>query len=110
MRSAIYRSLNSNKDGLSWQKLVGYTIQDLKLHLQLKFQDGMTWENAGTYWHIDHIVPMCEFMFTSYHDIKFRICWSLQNLQPLLAEDNLRKSDTISEEWNNVELAAQLLS
>jgi len=39
----------------------------------------------------------------------FKKCWSLQNLQPLKSELNLKKKDIISEEWNNVELAAQLL-
>ena len=110
MRSSIYRSLNGDKDNMSWEKLVGYTRSDLKLHLETKFQEGMTWENAGTYWHIDHIVPMCRFNIKSYHDDAFKKCWSLQNLQPLLSDDNLRKNDTISEEWNNIELAAQLLS
>ena len=110
MRSSIYRSLNGDKDNMSWEKLVGYTKLDLKSHLESQFQEGMTWENAGTYWHIDHKVPMCMFNIISYHDEEFKKCWSLENLQPLLAEDNLRKNNTISEEWNNVELAAQLLS
>lgn len=110
MRSSIYRSLNGNKDNMSWKKLVGYTLQELKIHLELKFKDDMTWENAGSYWHIDHIVPVYLFNIQSYHDEAFKKCWSLQNLQPLLAEDNLRKNNIISEEWGNVELAAQLLS
>jgi hypothetical protein len=45
----------------------------------------------------------------SYHDDSFKKCWSLENLQPLCGEDNLLKRDIISEEWNNIELAAQLL-
>lgn len=80
MRSSIYRSLNGNKDNISWKKLVGYSIQELKLHLESKFQNGMTWENAGTYWHIDHKVPVSFFNITSYHDEAFKKCWSLEKV------------------------------
>ena len=57
----------------------------------------------------DHKVPIAAFDYTSYEDEAFKRCWSLENLQPLKNLDNLLKRDTISEEWNNVELAAQLL-
>jgi len=106
----MYQSLKGNKHGMSWEKLVGYTLQDLKTHLESKFDDKMNWDNYGSYWHIDHIVAVALFNYTSYDDEAFKRCWCLQNLQPLYGPDNLEKSDIISEKWNNVELAAQLLS
>jgi hypothetical protein len=36
---------------------IGCTIEELKLHLEKQFTDGMTWENHGL-WHIDHIIPL----------------------------------------------------
>ena len=109
MHSGIWRSLRGNKHGMSWEKLTGYTCQDLKDHLESKFDDKMNWENCGSYWHIDHIVPIDSFNFTSYDDEAFKKCWSLQNLQPLYGPDNISKGNQINEQWNNVELAAQLL-
>lgn len=107
--SGIRKSLNGNKDGWAWEKLVGYTLQDLKLHLESKFDDKMIWSNCGSYWHIDHIVPIHMFNIVSYNDDSFKKCWSLENLQPLYGPDNLKKNGSLSSKWNNIELAAQLL-
>ncbi len=105
----LYQSLKSGKANIHWEQIVGYTLEDLKQHLESKFDSNMNWDNYGVYWHIDHKVPVAAFNYTSYMDEAFKKCWSLENLQPLKSEDNLRKYNTISEEWNNVELAAQLL-
>jgi hypothetical protein len=105
----IYSSLKFLKRGQHWEKIVGYTLDDLVKHLESKFDDKMSWNNYGSYWHVDHKVPIAAFDYTSYEDEAFKRCWSLENLQPLKNLDNLLKRDTISEEWNNVELAAQLL-
>lgn len=74
--------------------LLGYTIQDLKIHLENQFKDGMTWENYGYKgWHIDHKIPRAKLPFTSHNDDNFKKCWSLENLQPLWAEENYKKGD-----------------
>lgn len=89
------------KAGKKWQDLVGYNLQDLKLHLQSKFREGMTWENLGK-WHIDHIRPQSSFRFDGPDDDGFKECWSLNNLQPLWARENAAKRDKIDwslEEW-----------
>lgn len=63
--------------------MVGYNIQDLKEHLELQFDENMTWENMGSYWEIDHIVPLNLFSYETEQDEQFKICWSLANLRPL---------------------------
>ena len=60
-------------------------------HLERQFLPGMTWGNRGE-WHIDHIVPLASFTFTSPDDPEFRAAWALTNLRPLWAKDNIRKS------------------
>jgi len=105
----IYNSIKELKCGRHWEEIVGYTLEQLMNHLESKFDDKINWDNYGLYWQIDHIVPVAAFNFTSVEDESFKKCWSLKNLQPLKSEDNLKKCDIISEEWNNVELAAQLL-
>ena len=79
------------KRGRPWPKLLGYTLDDLIRHLERQFRRGMTWANYGAKWHIDHIVPMSAFAFTSAADPEFRACWSLGNLRPLGATENVRK-------------------
>ena len=93
--SAVIRaSLKGNKGGRHWEKLVGYTINDLMEHLENLFQPGMTWENQGK-WHIDHKIPKVFFRFGNPEDPDFKLCWNLNNLQPLWALDNLRKQTKI---------------
>lgn len=86
----IWQSLHGNKP-YGWEVLVGYTLTDLKNHLESRFLPGMTWENYGE-WHIDHIKPRAAFSFETSEDPQFKECWSLSNLQPLWAIDNLRKN------------------
>lgn len=94
MSSSIYRSLKnfgSSKKGESCFNYLPYSLNDLKCHLERLFKEGMTWENYGT-WHIDHIKPQSAFMFTSMSDNQFQVCWSLVNLCPLWAQENISKS------------------
>ena len=109
MGTLTYLALRQNKSRESWENIVGYTVEVLKQHLESQFDDKMTWNNYGSYWQIDHIVPIAAFNFTSYEDEAFKKCWSLQNLRPLHSLDNSSKGDVISEEWGNVELAKELL-
>ena len=78
-------------------KLLGYSIQELKEHLESQFTDGMSWDNRNE-WHIDHIRPESSFDYDSTDHPDFKKCWALNNLQPLWAKDNLSKSD----KWDGV--------
>jgi len=91
---AIYKALRDDKNGYHWENLVPYNLEDLKEHLENQFEDGMTWDNYGD-WHIDHIIPKSHFDFTDPEDEEFQECWALENLQPLWAEENLKKSDKL---------------
>jgi hypothetical protein len=70
--------------------IVGCTPQFLKEHLESQFIDGMTWENRSE-WHIDHIIPLSS---AKTEDELYMLC-HYKNLQPLWAEDNLKKSNKI---------------
>ena len=74
--------------------ILPYTLEELITHLENNFTEGMTWENYGE-WHVDHIKPMASFTFDSVDDESFNECWSLSNLQPLWAKDNLSKGSNI---------------
>ena len=96
MSVAIRASVRNRKAGNHWEGLVGYSLADLMAHLEERFAPGMTWENYGK-WHIDHIIPRAAFDFISPMDPAFKQCWSLGNLQPLWARDNITKSDRLSD-------------
>jgi hypothetical protein len=90
IKTAIWISLKGSKAGRHWEDLVGYTVDQLKEHLEKQFLPSMTWENYGK-WHIDHRIPISAFNFETPEDIDFKQCWALRNLRPLWAKDNLKK-------------------
>ncbi len=70
------------------ESLCGYSAQQLKVHIESLWEEGMSWENR-TEWHIDHIKSVKSFKDERIFDPK--VVNALSNLQPLWAEDNLRK-------------------
>lgn len=86
--NAIGRSLKGNKAGRHWETLVPYTLEQLKSHIESQFTLSMSWDNYGTYWELDHIIPQNLFKFEKPEDKQFQICWSLLNLRPLIVSEN----------------------
>ncbi|MFA5346530.1 MAG: hypothetical protein WC294_00165 [Methanoregula sp.] len=92
---SMRNSLKARKAGRHWEDLVGYSLDDLMRHLEKQFKPEMNWDNHGSYWHIDHKIPIAAFNYETPDDIDFKRCWSLKNLQPLWYVDNIRKSDNL---------------
>jgi hypothetical protein len=91
--SAVSRSITKGvKKSRRWESLVGWTIYDFKKRMQRLLKTGMTWNNYGQAWHVDHIIPVSAFNFKVPEDADFRRCWALTNLQPLWKLDNLKKN------------------
>lgn len=98
--SAIWHSLKRGvKGGCHWENLVDFTLNQLKIHLEKLFTSGMTWENQGSYWHLDHKIPISAFNFEKSEDIDFKKCWCLKNLQPLEAMENMKKHAKINKQF-----------
>jgi hypothetical protein len=90
VRVQMHKLLRGGKGGRRWEELVGYSKEMLKVHLEKQFTKGMCWENMGE-WHIDHIVPLSSFNFSTPEDPDFRRAWALTNLRPLWASENIAK-------------------
>jgi hypothetical protein len=109
----LKESISSNiracikKNRQPFSKFLPYTIIELRTHLEKQFESWMTWKNFGVYradiwddndsatwtWRIDHIVPHSKFNYSSMEDQEFRDCWSLSNLRPYSAKQNLIDGD-----------------
>jgi hypothetical protein len=90
LRKRLNIALKNNSKQGSAVKDLGCTIPEFKIHLESKFQPGMTWENYGrTGWHIDHIKPLASFDLNNRENL-IQAC-HYTNLQPLWAEDNISK-------------------
>jgi len=95
LHSYLRRNLKHSKQNRTLQ-YVGCTITFLKKWFEYNFDEHMTWENRGTYWHIDHIKPCSSFDLTQQDDIYK--CYNWKNLRPLEKSQNIIKSDIIDNE------------
>lgn len=90
LRTRLSNILKFNiKTGSAVEDL-GCSVEELKIHLESKFQPGMTWENQGK-WEIDHIQALANFNLENREE--FLLACHYTNLQPLWASDNRKKSD-----------------
>ena len=87
--SRFLKSHNITKKNKTFD-IVGCSPEFLKEHLENQFVEGMTWDNRKE-WHIDHIIPLSS---ANTEDELYKLC-HYSNLQPLWAEDNLKKSNKI---------------
>ncbi len=73
--------------------LLGCTSQFWREYLEPQFLPGMSWDNYGTHWQIDHIIPLSKFDLSDVEQQKRAFNYS--NTRPLWIEDNRDKSDTL---------------
>jgi len=93
--SSMRYSLKTNRAGKKWQASVGYSINELKAHLEKKFKNGLTWKKFfKESYHLDHIKPISSFNYTKPEDKEFKQCWALSNLRVMKGVDNMRKGST----------------
>jgi len=83
---------NIHRDNSSL-KYLGCSIEYYRSYIEQQFSEGMTWENHGNIWEIDHIIPLSKFdlsleenIFKAFHYI---------NTQPLYKSDNRSKKNNI---------------
>lgn len=93
-RARILVALKKTPKAGTLTVLIGCTVPQLKRHLEGLFLPGMSWDNRNL-WHIDHIRPCALFDLTD--PAQQRCCFHYSNLQPLWAEDNLKKADSFVE-------------
>ena len=89
LRNRLSQAIKNDYKSGSAVRDLGCTIEFLKQHLERQFVEGMTWENRGKVWHIDHIEPLCSFDLEDREQLLI-VC-HYTNLRPLFKEDNFKK-------------------
>ena len=75
------------------RNLIGCSREFFKQYISSKFKNGMSWNNYGKIWNLDHIIPTSRFDLTSPDEQK--ICFNYINYQPLYLDENVKKSDKV---------------
>lgn len=86
------KTIKNNSQSFSLSKSIGCKYKELQKLLESKFLPGMTWENYGTQWHVDHVRPLSSFNLMD--PTQRAQANHFSNLQPLWAKDNIAKGDS----------------
>ena len=92
MRSRIREVFKGKRSAVS---VFGCSKEEFELHMQSQFTEGMHWNNYGSFWHIDHIIPLSHF--DPYNEQHKRIANHWTNLRPLEAVENMRRGNRMKE-------------
>lgn len=87
-----YINFKSTGDVFIKDKL-GCDLSFVREWLSSMFTEGMNWDNYGSLWVVDHIVPFRIFDLFNEQDIL--LCWNYRNLMPILDKDNLKKQGNV---------------
>ena len=95
MGNMFWWILKGRRPGKRLISLVNYSAKDLKKHLEKQFTQEMNWENYGSYWEVDHIIPKTAFHYIAIEDPNFIKCWDLNNLRPFFINKNRKKHNKV---------------
>jgi hypothetical protein len=95
LRSRACVALKSKKTNKTLE-LLRCTKQQLLQWLSYQFDENMSFDNYGMYWHIDHVIPVSFFDFSEPN--QQYICFHWSNLQPMECKANINKSNKIKED------------
>lgn len=91
MRNRTRQALRNHVKAGKTLEMLGCSIDVLKAYLEERFVEGMTWDNYGSMWELDHIRPCASFDLVDPE--QQRVCFHYTNLQPMKGIDNRRKGD-----------------
>lgn len=100
VRGRVYNAITAFLDGKgsrrkTSERMLGCTIEAIKLHIEKQFKNGMDWNNYGRDWHVDHIIPLSSFDLLN--PIQYTMATHYTNLQPMSAKENRMKSSRITQ-------------
>jgi hypothetical protein len=94
LRRRTLLALKGQSKSANTMILLGVTnLEFLWDHLESTFKPGMTRENHGKVWHVDHILPCANFDLSN-HEEQLK-CFHYSNLQALFVYENLSKGSKI---------------
>ena len=95
LRTRFNKTVTGKK---TYNSIINYLGIDLDYFLkwiEYQFDPNMNWDNQGTYWDIDHVIPCSSFNLENDDDIKK--CFNWKNIRPCEKIENYKKNNKIVE-------------
>jgi hypothetical protein len=89
LRHRIKHALKGCAKKSSAKALLSMPLEEFRIYIQGQFRPGMSWENYGLVWELDHIRPCASFDLTD--PAQQRECFHWSNHQPLFVAENRSK-------------------
>jgi hypothetical protein len=93
MRSRLSESLRGKSKSQTTCQLIGVDFEIFTKWIEFQLEEGMTMENYGSVWHLDHVLPLSSFNLLDEEELLKAMNW--KNIRPLLALKNIQKSNKI---------------
>lgn len=72
----------------------GLPIHDVRKWIKIQFTGDLKWENFGTAWQFEHLLPLSFFDFNLKEDLQ--LCWNFTNISVARLGDDVKKTDLLS--------------
>lgn len=90
---AMRRLYATNSPSKEFCVMVGTDKESFKNHINNNLLSGMTLDNFGVVWSLDHIVPVDLFDFNNIDDL--HLCYNFNNIMPMFINDNRKKGASV---------------
>lgn len=90
---ALRRYVLEKNISVTYAFYFGLDIEQFRKWIEIQFTEGLYWENFGSAWQFDHIVPVAYFDFSIEDDLI--LCWNFINIRVERIEHNKNKGNRI---------------
>ena len=88
---ALRRYILQNNQTSSYAPYFGIDIQGFRNWIELQFTQGLNWENFGSEWQFDHVVPVAFFDFNQDKDLY--LCWNFINIRVAKLDEQTNRAN-----------------
>jgi hypothetical protein len=96
LRTRLIKTIKGIKTSKSLMSYVDVDILTFVKWIEYQWHDNMSWDNYGSLWEVDHVIPCSSYDLTIEDNKKECFHWS--NMRPLLKTQNMSKSNKIIED------------
>jgi len=86
---ALRRYIINQNPCIHYAPYFGLDIMNFRKWIEIQFNKDLSWENFGTSWQLEHIIPLIYFNLEQEADLK--LCWNFINIR--ISHTDLNKNE-----------------